>query len=148
MIAIYPFYKSHWLDDQLELMQKDKKIPIALSNILKSYLFSSYYLSRDINGSKFKEMYECVDTKINNVIESDLGWCRKNNLLSERYKNKFHNNDDSKRILYVEMDIPQTIEKDYITLKRYTFILSKSKFLAFLTSYDIWKLFIHHNNIE
>lgn len=142
MIATYPFYKSHWLNSQFDLMQKFNKIPTTLSRMITSYLFSSYYLSRDINGSKFKEMYECTDTKINKVIESDLGWCRKNNLLSERYKNKFHNNDDSKRILYVEMDIPQTIEKDYITLKRYTFILSKSKFLAFITSYDLWRVII------
>lgn len=140
MIATYPFYKSHWLNSQFDLMQKFKEIPTTLSRMITSYLFSSYYLSRDINGSKFKEMYECTDTKINKVIESDLGWCRKNNLLSERYKNKFHNNDDSKRILYVEMDIPQTIEKDYITLKRYTFILSKSKFLAFITPYDLWRV--------
>lgn len=140
MIATYPFYKSHWLNSQFDLMQKFKEIPTTLSRMITSYLFSSYYLSRDINGSKFKEMYECTDTKINKVIESDLGWCRKNNLLSERYKNKFHNNDDSKRILYVEMDIPQTIEKDYITLRRYTFILSKSKFLAFITPYDLWRV--------
>ena len=140
MLAIHPFYKSHWLNSQFDLMQKDKHIPKALSNILKSYLFSSYYLSRDINGSKFNEDINMSDTKINKVIESDLGWCRKNNLLSERYKNKFHNNDDSKRILYVEMDIPQTIEKDYITLRRYTFILSKSKFLAFITPYDLWRV--------
>ena len=140
MIATYPFYKSHWLNSQFDLMQKFKEIPTTLSRMITSYLFSSYYLSRDINGSKFKEMYECTDTKINKVIESDLGWCRKNNLLSERYKNKFHNNDDSKRILYVEMDVPQTIEKDYITLKRYTFILSKSKFLAFITPYDLWRV--------
>lgn len=118
-------------------MQRFNYIPPVLEKMLKSYLFSSYYLSRDINGSKFKEMYECVDIKINKVIESDLEWCRKNNLLSERYKNKFHNNDDSKRILYVEMDVPQTIEKDYIALRRYTFILSKSKFLAFITPYDL-----------
>lgn len=140
MIATYPFYKSHWLNSQFDLMQKFKEIPTTLSRMITSYLFSSYYLSRDINGSKFKEMYECTDIKINKVIESDLGWCRKNNLLSERYKNKFHNNDDSKRILYVEMDAPQTIEKDYITLKRYTFILSKSKFLAFITPYDLWRV--------
>ena len=140
MIATYPFYKSHWLNSQFDLMQEFKEIPTTLSRMITSYLFSSYYLSRDINGSKFKEMYECTDIKINKVIESDLGWCRKNNLLSERYKNKFHNNDDSKRILYVEMDIPQTIEKDYITLKRYTFILSKSKFLAFITPYDLWRV--------
>lgn len=140
MIATYPFYKSHWLNSQFDLMQKFKEIPTTLSRMITSYLFSSYYLSRDINGSKFKEMYECTDTKINKVIESDLGWCRKNNLLSERYKNKFHNNDDSKRILYVEMDIPQTIEKDYITLRRYTFILSKSKFLAFITPYNLWRV--------
>lgn len=140
MIATYPFYKSHWLNSQFDLMQKFKEIPTTLSRMITSYLFSSYYLSKDINGSKFKEMYECTDTKINKVIESDLGWCRKNNLLSERYKNKFHNNDDSKRILYVEMDAPQTIEKDYITLKRYTFILSKSKFLAFITPYDLWRV--------
>lgn len=140
MIATYPFYKSHWLNSQFDLMQKFKEIPTTLSRMITSYLFSSYYLSRDINGSKFKEMYECTDIKINKVIESDLGWCRKNNLLSERYKNKFHNNDDSKRILYVEMDAPQTIEKDYITLRRYTFILSKSKFLAFITPYDLWRV--------
>lgn len=140
MIATYPFYKSHWLNSQFDLMQKFKEIPTTLSRMITSYLFSSYYLSRDINGSKFKEMYECTDIKINKVIESDLGWCRKNNLLSERYKNKFHNNDDSKRILYVEMDVPQTIEKDYITLRRYTFILSKSKFLAFITPYDLWRV--------
>lgn len=140
MIATYPFYKSHWLNSQFDLMQEFKEIPTTLSRMITSYLFSSYYLSRDINGSKFKEMYECTDIKINKVIESDLGWCRKNNLLSERYKNKFHNNDDSKRILYVEMDAPQTIEKDYITLKRYTFILSKSKFLAFITPYDLWRV--------
>lgn len=140
MIATYPFYKSHWLNSQFDLMQTFKEIPTTLSRMITSYLFSSYYLSRDINGSKFKEMYECTDTKINKVIESDLGWCRKNNLLSERYKNKFHNNDDSKRILYVEMDVPQTIEKDYITLRRYTFILSKSKFLAFITPYDLWRV--------
>jgi hypothetical protein len=121
------------------MMQKDKHIPDALNNILKSYLFSSYYLSRDINGSKFNEDMNMSNVKINKVIESDLGWCRKNNLLSERYKNKFRNNDDTKRILYVEMDIPQTIEKDYVLIKRYTFILSKSKFLTFLTSYDILK---------
>lgn len=141
MIATYPFYKSHWLNSQFDLMQKFKEIPTTLSRMLTSYLFSSYYLSRDINGSKFKEMYECTDTKINKVIESDLGWCRKNNLLSERYKNKFHHNDDSKRILYVEMDIQESIEKDYITLRRYRFILSKSKFLAFLAGYDFWRLY-------
>lgn len=140
MIATYPFYKSHWLNSQFDLMQEFKEIPTTLSRMITSYLFSSYYLSRDINGSKFKEMYECTDIKINKVIESDLGWCRKNNLLSEIYKNKFHNNDDSKRILYVEMDVPQTIEKDYITLRRYTFILSKSKFLAFITPYDLWRV--------
>ena len=131
-MTIYPFYKSHWLNSQFDLMQKDKKIPAALSNIIKSYLFSSYYLSRDINGSKFNKDMNISDTKINKVIESDLGWCRKNNLLSERYKNKFRNNDDTKRILYVEMDIQESIEKDYILIRRYTFILSKSKFLAFL----------------
>lgn len=140
MIAIYPFYKSHWLDDQLELMQKFNYIPPVLERMLKSYLFSSYYLSRDINGSKFNEMYEKEKVKINKVAEWSLGWCRKNNLLSERYKNKFRNNSDNKRILYVEMDIPQTIEKDYITLRRYTFILSKSKFLAFITPYDLWRV--------
>lgn len=137
---MYSFYKACWLDDQLELMQRFNYIPPVLERMLKSYLFSSYYLSRDINGSKFNEDMNMSDTKINKVIESDLGWCRKNNLLSERYKNKFHNNDDSKRILYVEMDIPQTIEKDYITLRRYTFILSKSKFLAFITPYDLWRV--------
>lgn len=118
-------------------MQKDKHIPNALSNILKSYLFSSYYLSRDINGSKFNEDMNISDTKINKLIESDLGWCRKNNLLSERYKNKFRNNDDTKRILYVEMDIQESIEKDYVLIRRYTFILSKSKFLAFLSGHNI-----------
>ena len=131
-MTIYPFYKSHWLNSQFDLMQKDKKITTALSNILKSYLFSSYYLLRDINGSKFNKDMNISDVKINKVIESDLGWCRKNNLLSERYKNKFRNNDDTKRILYVEMDIQESIEKDYVLIKRYTFILSKSKFLAFL----------------
>ena len=136
---MYSFYKAYWLDDQLELMQKFNYIPPVLERMLKSYLFSSYYLSRDINGSKFKEMYECTDTEINKVIESDLGWCRKNNLLSERYKKKFHHNDDSKRILYVEMDIEESIEKDYTLIKRYIFILSRSKFLTFLTSYDILK---------
>ena len=137
MIATYPFYKSHWLNSQFDLMQKDKHIPNALSNILKSYLFSSYYLSRDINGSKFNEDMNISDTKINKLIESDLGWCRKNNLLSERYKNKFRNNDDTKRILYVEMDIQESIEKDYVLIRRYIFILSKSKFLAFLSGHNI-----------
>ena len=137
MIATYPFYKSHWLNSQFDLMQKDKHIPNALSNILKSYLFSSYYLSRDINGSKFNEDMNISDTKINKLIESDLGWCRKNNLLSERYKNKFRNNDDTKRILYVEMDIQESIEKDYVLIRRYIFILSKSKFLAFLNCYNL-----------
>lgn len=136
-MTIYPFYKSHWLNSQFDLMQKDKHIPNALSNILKSYLFSSYYLSRDINGSKFNEDMNISDTKINKLIESDLGWCRKNNLLSERYKNKFHNNDDTKRILYVEMDIEESIEKDYVLIRRYTFILSKSKFLAFISGHNI-----------
>lgn len=136
-MTIYPFYKSHWLNSQFDLMQKDKHIPDALSNILKSYLFSSYYLSRDINGSKFNEDMNISDVKINKVIESDLGWCRKNNLLSERYKNKFRNNDDTKRILYVEMDIEESIEKDYAIIKRYTFILSKSKFLAFISGHNI-----------
>ena len=140
MIATYPFYKSHWLNSQFDLMQKDKHIPNALSNILKSYLFSSYYLSRDINGSKFNEDMNISDTKINKVIESDLGWCRKNNLLSERYKNKFRNNDDTKRILYVEMDIQESIEKDYVLIRRYIFILSKSKFLAFLNCYNLSRL--------
>lgn len=141
MKTIYPFYKAHWLNSQFDLMDKHKTIPKALKNIIKSYLFSSYYLSRDINGSKFKEMYECTDTEINKVIESDLGWCRKNNLLSERYKKKFHHNDDSKRILYVEMDIEESIEKDYTLIKRYIFILSRSKFLAFLAGYDFWRLY-------
>lgn len=136
-MTIYSFYKSHWLNSQFDLMQKDKHIPNALSNILKSYLFSSYYLSRDINGSKFNEDMNISDTKINKLIESDLGWCRKNNLLSERYKNKFRNNDDTKRILYVEMDIQESIEKDYVLIRRYTFILSKSKFLAFLSGHNI-----------
>lgn len=136
-MTIYPFYKSHWLNSQFDLMQKDKHIPDALSNILKSYLFSSYYLSRDINGSKFNEDMNISDVKINKLIESDLGWCRKNNLLSERYKNKFRNNDDTKRILYVEMDIEESIEKDYAIIKRYTFILSKSKFLAFISDHNI-----------
>lgn len=136
-MTIYPFYKSHWLNSQFDLMQKDKHIPNALSNILKSYLFSSYYLSRDINGSKFNEDMNISDIKINKLIESDLGWCRKNNLLSERYKNKFRNNDDTKRILYVEMDIQESIEKDYVLIRRYTFILSKSKFLAFLSGHNI-----------
>ena len=136
-MTIYPFYKSHWLNSQFDLMQKDKHIPNALSNILKSYLFSSYYLSRDINGSKFNEDMNISDTKINKLIESDLGWCRKNNLLSERYKNKFRNNDDTKRILYVEMDIQESIEKDYVLIRRYIFILSKSKFLAFLSGHNI-----------
>lgn len=136
-MTIYPFYKSHWLNSQFDLMQKDKHIPDALINILKSYLFSSYYLSRDINGSKFNEDMNISDTKINKLIESDLGWCRKNNLLSERYKNKFRNNDDTKRILYVEMDIQESIEKDYVLIRRYTFILSKSKFLAFLSGHNI-----------
>lgn len=140
MIATYPFYKSHWLNSQFDLMQKDKHIPNALSNILKSYLFSSYYLSRDINGSKFNEDMNISDTKINKLIESDLGWCRKNNLLSERYKNKFRNNDDTKRILYVEMDIQESIEKDYVLIRRYIFILSKSKFLAFLNCYNLSRL--------
>ena len=140
MIATYPFYKSHWLNSQFDLMQKDKHIPNALSNILKSYLFSSYYLSRDINGSKFNENMNISDTKINKLIESDLGWCRKNNLLSERYKNKFRNNDDTKRILYVEMDIQESIEKDYVLIRRYIFILSKSKFLAFLNCYNLSRL--------
>lgn len=136
-MTIYPFYKSHWLNSQFDLMQKDKHIPNALSNILKSYLFSSYYLSRDINGSKFNEDMNISDTKINKLIESDLGWCRKNNLLSERYKNKFRNNDDTKRILYVEMDIEESIKKDYVLIRRYIFILSKSKFLAFISGHNI-----------
>lgn len=136
---MYSFYKAYWLDDQLELMQRFNYIPPVLERILKSYLFSSYYLSRDINGSKFNEMYEKEKIKINKVAEWSLGWCRKNNLLSERYKNKFRNNDDTKRILYVEMDIQELIEKDYVLIKRYTFILSRSKFLTFLTSYDILK---------
>ena len=42
-------------------------------------------------------------------------------------------------MLYVEMDIEELIEKNYILIKRYTFILSRSKFLTFLTSYDILK---------
>lgn len=136
---MYSFYKAYWLDDQLELMQKFNYIPPALERMLKSYLFSSYYLSRDINGSKFNEMYEKEKVKINKVAEWSLGWCRKNNLLSERYKNKFRNNSDNKRILYVEMDIEELTEKNYVFIKRYTFILSRSKFLTFLTSYDIWK---------
>lgn len=139
-MTIYPFYKSHWLNSQFDLMQKDKHIPNALSNILKSYLFSSYYLSRNINGSKFNENMNISDTKINKLVESDLGWCRKNNLLSERYKNKFRNNDDTKRILYVEMDIQESIEKDYALIRRYTLILSKSKFLAFLNCYNLSRL--------
>lgn len=146
-MTIYPFYKSHWLNSQFDMMQKDKHIPDALSNILKSYLFSSYYLSRDINGSKFNEDMNMSDVKINKVIESDLGWCRKNNLLSERYKNKFRNNDDTKRILYVEMDIEESIEKDYAIIKRYTLILSKSKFLAFLNYYNLSRLNIININI-
>lgn len=136
---MYSFYKAYWLDDQLELMQKFNYIPPVLERMLKSYLFSSYYLSRDINGSKFNEMYEKEKVKINKVAEWSLGWCRKNNLLSERYKNKFRNNSDNKRMLYVEMDIEELIEKNYILIKRYTFILSRSKFLTFLTSYDILK---------
>lgn len=136
---MYSFYKAYWLDDQLELMQKFNYIPPALERMLKSYLFSSYYLSRDINGSKFNEMYEKEKVKINKVAEWSLGWCRKNNLLSERYKNKFRNNSDNKRMLYVEMDIEELIEKNYVLIKRYTFILSRSKFLTFLTSYDILK---------
>lgn len=136
---MYSFYKAYWLDDQLELMQKFNYIPPVLERMLKSYLFSSYYLSRDINGSKFNEMYEKEKVKINKVAEWSLGWCRKNNLLSERYKNKFRNNSDNKRMLYVEMDIEELTEKNYILIKRYTFILSRSKFLTFLTSYDILK---------
>lgn len=136
---MYLFYKAYWLDDQLELMQKFNYIPPVLERMLKSYLFSSYYLSRDINGSKFNEMYEKEKVKINKVAEWSLGWCRKNNLLSERYKNKFRNNSDNKRMLYVEMDIEELIEKNYVLIKRYTFILSRSKFLTFLTSYDILK---------
>lgn len=136
---MYSFYKAYWLDDQLELMQKFNYIPPVLERMLKSYLFSSYYLSRDINGSKFNEMYEKEKVKINKVAEWSLGWCRKNNLLSERYKNKFRNNSDNKRMLYVEMDIEELIEKNYVFIKRYTFILSRSKFLTFLTSYDILK---------
>ena len=139
MKAVYSFYKAYWLDDQLELMQKFNYIPPVLERMLKSYLFSSYYLSRDINGSKFNEMYEKEKVKINKVAEWSLGWCRKNNLLSERYKNKFRNNSDNKRMLYVEMDIEELIEKNYVLIKRYTFILSRSKFLTFLTSYDILK---------
>ena len=137
MIATYPFYKSHWLNSQFDLMQKFKEIPTTLSRMITSYLFSSYYLSRDINGSKFNEMYEKEKVKINKVAEWSLGWCRKNNLLSERYKNKFRNNDDTKRILYVEMDIQESIEKDYVLIRRYIFILSKSKFLAFLSGHKI-----------
>lgn len=136
---MYSFYKAYWLDDQLELMQKFNYIPPVLERMLKSYLFSSYYLSRDINGSKFNEMYEKEKVKINKVAEWSLGWCRKNNLLSERYKNKFRNNSDNKRMLYVEMDIEELTEKNYVLIKRYTFILSRSKFLTFLTSYDILK---------
>jgi hypothetical protein len=136
---MYSFYKAYWLDDQLELMQKFNYIPPVLERMLKSYLFSSYYLSRDINGSKFNEMYEKEKVKINKVAEWSLGWCRKNNLLPERYKNKFRNNSDNKRMLYVEMDIEELIEKNYVLIKRYTFILSRSKFLTFLTSYDILK---------
>lgn len=136
---MYSFYKAYWLDDQLELMQKFNYIPPILERMLKSYLFSSYYLSRDINGSKFNEMYEKEKVKINKVAEWSLGWCRKNNLLSERYKNKFRNNSDNKRMLYVEMDIEELTEKNYVLIKRYTFILSRSKFLTFLTSYDILK---------
>jgi hypothetical protein len=136
---MYSFYKAYWLDDQLELVQKFNYIPPVLERMLKSYLFSSYYLSRDINGSKFNEMYEKEKVKINKVAEWSLGWCRKNNLLSERYKNKFRNNSDNKRMLYVEMDIEELIEKNYVLIKRYTFILSRSKFLTFLTSYDILK---------
>lgn len=136
---MYSFYKAYWLDDQLELMQRFNYIPPVLERMLKSYLFSSYYLSRDINGSKFNEMYEKEKVKINKVAEWSLGWCRKNNLLSERYKNKFRNNSDNKRMLYVEMDIEELIEKNYVLIKRYTFILSRSKFLTFLTSYDILK---------
>lgn len=133
------FYKAYWLDDQLELIQRFNYVPPVLERMLKSYLFSSYYLSRDINGSKFNEMYEKEKVKINKVAEWSLGWCRKNNLLSERYKNKFRNNSDNKRMLYVEMDIEELIEKNYVLIKRYTFILSRSKFLTFLTSYDILK---------
>lgn len=136
---MYSFYKAYWLDDQLELMQKFNYIPPVLERMLKSYLFSSYYLSKDINGSKFNKMYEKEKVKINKVAEWSLGWCRKNNLLSERYKNKFRNNSDNKRMLYVEMDIEELIEKNYVLIKRYTFILSRSKFLTFLTSYDILK---------
>lgn len=136
---MYSFYKANWLDDQLELMQRFNYIPPVLERMLKSYLFSSYYLSRDINGSKFNEMYEKEKVKINKVAEWSLGWCRKNNLLSERYKNKFRNNSDNKRMLYVEMDIEELTEKKYVLIKRYTFILSRSKFLTFLTSYDILK---------
>lgn len=136
---MYSFYKAYWLDDQLELMQRFNYIPPVLERMLKSYLFSSYYLSRDINGSKFNEMYEKEKVKINKVAEWSLGWCRKNNLLSERYKNKFRNNSDNKRMLYVEMDIEELIEKNYVLIKRYTFILSRSKFLTFLASYDILK---------
>ena len=136
---MYSFYKAYWLDDQLELMQRFNYIPPVLERMLKSYLFSSYYLSRDINGNKFNEMYEKEKVKINKVAEWSLGWCRKNNLLSERYKNKFRNNSDNKRMLYVEMDIEELIEKNYVLIKRYTFILSRSKFLTFLTSYDILK---------
>lgn len=136
---MYSFYKAYWLDDQLELMQRFNYIPPVLEKMLKSYLFSSYYLSRDINGSKFNEMYEKEKVKINKVEEWSLGWCRKNNLLSERYKNKFRNNSDNKRMLYVETDIEELIEKNYVLIKRYTFILSRSKFLTFLTSYDILK---------
>lgn len=136
---MYSFYKAYWLDDQLELMQKFNYIPPVLERMLKSYLFSSYYLSRDINGSKFNEMYEKEKVKINKVAEWSLGWCRKNNLLSERYKNKFRNNSDNKRMLYVEMDIEELTEKNYVLIKRYTFILSRSKFLTFLTSYNILK---------
>lgn len=136
---MYSFYKAYWLDDQLELIQKFNYIPPVLERMLKSYLFSSYYLSRDINGSKFNKMYEKEKVKINKVAEWSLGWCRKNNLLSERYKNKFRNNSDNKRMLYVEMDIEELIEKNYVLIKRYTFILSRSKFLTFLTSYDILK---------
>lgn len=70
---MYSFYKAYWLDDQLELMQKFNYISPILERMLKSYLFSSYYLSRDINGSKFNEMYEKEKVKINKVAEWSLG---------------------------------------------------------------------------
>lgn len=124
--------KSDWLNACFNDYYNTNIIPKSLEIKIKSYLFSSYRLNREINGSVFNELYDKNKVTISKVINTNLGTCRNNNLLNTVYKKRFETTPDHKKVLYIEMEVEVSNDDKYFTLiRKYRFIITKKKFVKF-----------------